>query len=327
MNIYAIILAAGKGQRMGSTLPKCAHKIIDKPMVEYVADALLANEIKDICTVVGYQKEVILEILEKKSSFATQIEQSGTANAVSSCAKFMSEKEGITLIAIGDMPFISKETYKELLDNHIKNKSDLTVLTTIHKDPTGYGRIIRDSKGQVMAIVEDRDCIKEQKNIKEINASVYVVDNQKLFTYLKKVKNDNLQGEYYLTDLVKLFYNDNLKVSTYIVDDYDEISGVNDQAQLMSLEKMFQKKIIDKHLINGIVIKDIENVKIGMDVIIEQDVAIMENSSIIGKSFISKGAFIGPNAIVEDSFIGENAKVFNTTVKNTKVEASKIVGV
>lgn len=318
MNIYAIILAAGKGVRMNSTLPKCAHKVIDKPMVEYVVDALKYQEIEEIYTVVGYQKEVIEEILKNKTKFAFQKEQLGTANAVKSCEEFLKDKDGVTIIAIGDMPFITKETYKELLDFHIKSKSDLTVLTTIHKDPSGYGRIVRNSKGQVMAIVEDKDCVGEQRNIKEINASVYVIDNKKLFIYLEKIQNVNKQNEYYLTDLVSLFYNDNLKVSTYIVNDYDEISGINNQEQLVELEAMLQKRILDKHIINGVDIVDINSVKIGHDVEIGANVTIMENVEILGKTVIGNNSSIGPNASVIDSVVLENSKIFDTKIINNK---------
>lgn len=318
MNLYAIILAAGKGQRMNSTMPKCAHKILGKPMVEYVVDAIKYQNVEDIYTVVGYQKEVIEELLKDKSKFAVQKEQLGTANAVKSCEEFLKDKMGVTLIAIGDMPFITKETYKELIDFHVKSKSDLTVLTTIHKDPSGYGRMVRNSKGQVMAIVEDKDCVGEQKNIKEINASVYAVDNQKLFIYLNNIQNTNNQKEYYLTDLVSLFYDDNLKVSTYIISDYDEISGINDQKQLVNLETMLQKRILDKHLVNGVDITDLNSVKIGADVIIEKDVTIMENVEILGKSVIGKNSSVGPNVSIVDSVIIEGSKVFDTKIINNK---------
>jgi bifunctional UDP-N-acetylglucosamine pyrophosphorylase/glucosamine-1-phosphate N-acetyltransferase len=204
MDIRAIVLAAGKGTRMNSDTPKCANYIIDKTMVEYVVDSLLGAKIKDIITVVGYRHEVIEQILRNKTKYALQEEQMGTAHAVMMAESYLKGKLGLTLIAIGDMPFVTKETYANLIAHHIQNDADLTVLTTEHPNPSGYGRIIREND-EVLEIVEDKDCTREQRAIQEINASIYAVDNILLFESLRDIKSNNKQKEYYLTDIVKIF--------------------------------------------------------------------------------------------------------------------------
>ena len=196
MDVSAIILAAGKGTRMKSDMPKCAELIIDKSMVEYVVDALEGIQVKDIVTVVGYKQEVIRNILKDRSLYAYQEIQLGTAHAVSVTKDLIGNKEGNTIIAIGDMPFITQFTYYNLLQKHINEQADLTVLTTIHPQPHGYGRIVRDQYGNILEIVEEKDATKEQSEINEINAAVYVVDNQKLFQHLEEIQSSNNQKEF-----------------------------------------------------------------------------------------------------------------------------------
>jgi bifunctional UDP-N-acetylglucosamine pyrophosphorylase/glucosamine-1-phosphate N-acetyltransferase len=160
MEMSAVILAAGKGTRMKSELPKCAHQIIDKPMVEYVVDSLKELKVQNIIAVVGYGKETIMNLLKDKVQYVIQEEQLGTAHAVKQARPLLEGKEGITIIAIGDMPFIKKETFYSLVLNHMQERADVTVLTVDHPQPYGYGRILRDDNGQVLRIIEERDCTK-----------------------------------------------------------------------------------------------------------------------------------------------------------------------
>jgi bifunctional UDP-N-acetylglucosamine pyrophosphorylase/glucosamine-1-phosphate N-acetyltransferase len=326
MNVSAVILAAGKGTRMNSDVPKCAHLIIDKPMIRYVYDSIAGAGIEDIITVVGYKKEVIKRILAGKCRFAVQEQQLGTAHAVLMAEEYLRDKEGITLIAIGDMPLISKDTYAGLITSHIQNKADLTVLTADHPDPYGYGRIIRGENGEITEIVEEKDCDTYQRRITEINASVYAVDNKKLFATLRLIKDNNQQKEYYLTDIVKHFRNQGYKVSDYQVPDYHQISGVNDQIQLTEMEEYLRQKIIRKHLINGVTIHSPHTVMIGLDVKIENGVIIFPGTIILKASSIGKGALIGPYAFVDNAIVNEGAKIYYSSVKNTTVASNEVIG-
>ena len=326
MKIFGIVLAAGKGTRMQSEEPKCAHYIIDKTMVEYVVDSLTGARIQDIITVVGYRKEVIENILAGRSRFAYQEKQLGTAHAVLSAEPYLKNEEGLTLIAIGDMPLISKDTYSSLIGAHTQSGADLTVLTTEHPNPYGYGRIIRDEEDEITEIVEEKDCDEIQKNIVEINSSIYVADNQKLFKYLHKIKTNNRQGEYYLTDIVKVFRENGLKVRAHKITNYQELSGVNDKVQLMKMENDLIEKINRRHLLNGVTIHSPQTVIIGVDVKCRPGSVIMPGSMILLNSIIEKNAIIGPNSEIKNSIIDEGAIVKFSRVKDSHVKVNSKLG-
>lgn len=326
MEVSAIVLAAGKGTRMKSDYPKCAHTIIDKPMVEYVIDALQETKIKNIVTIVGYGKEKIKSLLKDKVKFAVQEEQLGTAHAVMQARPHLEGIDGITIIAIGDMPFIRRETFYSLLINHMQDQADLTVLTVEHPQPYGYGRILRDDSGQVQAIVEERDCTKEQTQIREINSSVYAVDNKKLFQFIDQIENKNDQKEFYLTDLVTVFIKNGLRVSGYKTTNYQELSGINDKLQLAKMENEYQQRILEYHLLNGVTIHNVQTVVIGKDVKIASGVEIHPHTSILGKTVINPNAIIGPNSHIKDSIIGEGAEVLNSIVTDSVIKSNEKIG-
>lgn len=326
MEISAIVLAAGKGTRMRSELPKCAHMIIDKPMVEYVIDALKEVKIKNIVTVVGYGRDIIQKLLKDKCQFAIQDEQLGTAHAVKQARSILEGKEGITIIAIGDMPFIRKETFYSLIINHMQECAKLTVLTVEHPQPYGYGRIIRDDNGNVLKIVEEKDCTKDETAIREINSSVYAVDNELLFDALDEIANDNSQKEYYLTDLVKVFNKKGYKVNGYKTNDYNELSGINNKLQLSDMEIEYQKKIIERHLLNGVSIHNPPTVVIGKDVVINQGVTIMPNTYVTGKSVIGKNTILGPGSDIRNSIIGENVRITYSIIENSEIKNNEVIG-
>lgn len=236
--IRAIILAAGRGTRMNSNKAKAAHELLGLPIIIHVANSLNEAGIDSLITVVGYQKESIIEILKDRSKYAIQDEQLGTAHAVMMTEEHLKDELGLTLITVGDMPLVSSNTYANLINKHLAEAADLTVLSTIHPHPNGYGRIVRDEGGNILEIIEDKDCSPNQRTISEINASIYLVDNQKLFESINKIQTDNQQNEFYLTDIVKIFKEKGYIITTYIAKDHLEISGINDQKQLDNMESL-----------------------------------------------------------------------------------------
>lgn len=326
MELSAIILAAGKGTRMKSEHPKCAHNVIDKPMVEYVIDALNELKVKNIVAIVGYGKETIIKLLGDRVLYAIQKEQLGTAHAVMQARPLLEGKEGITIIAIGDMPFIKKETLYSLVLNHIQERSDLSVLTVDHPQPYGYGRINRGESGQLLSIIEERDCTKEQAAITEINSSVYAVRNEILFECLEKITNNNSQKEYYLTDIVDICRAQDYKVSAYKTMDYKELGGINNKVQLMEMEEEYQKQIIKRHLLNGVSIHNQETVVIGKDVILEPGVEIFANTVLTGNSYIEKFATIGSNSVIHSSRIKKNAYIISSHICHSTIEENMHIG-
>lgn len=240
MNYSAIILAAGKGTRMKSELPKCAVSLCGKPMINYIVDACNNAKVNDICVILGHKKEVLENILKDTVNYAYQLEQLGTAHAVSSAKSFYQNKEGLILIFPGDMPLIKSSTIEELINNHINNKNDLTVVTTIVDNPFSYGRIVRKN-GNVIKIVEEKEATDEEKKINEINAGLYCINAELLEDALNKVDNNNNKGEYYLTDIVEIL-GSSKKVDSFIVKDAIELTGINDVETLKMVEEEVSKR-------------------------------------------------------------------------------------
>lgn len=247
-DIHAIILAAGKGTRMNSELPKCAITFLNKPMVKYLTDDCLDLGIKDVVVVVGYKKEDVYTALKGENvKFATQTELNGTGSAVKSAKDSLSSLDGVTLIFPGDMPLVGKDYIKEVIDTHFKNNNKLTVVTTIYDDPKAYGRIYREN-GLIKKIVEFKDCNEEQKLIKEVNSGLFCVDTKVLFEALDKVQNNNNQHEYYLTDIVEIIGKTE-RVDSFIVHDKIRLIGFNTMDELKQTEEMIRKSgQIEKYL-------------------------------------------------------------------------------
>lgn len=222
MQRFVIILAAGKGTRMKSDLPKVLHEVGGKPMVEMVLETSQAAGAEKIVTVVGHGAERVEAVLAGRSEFALQAEQLGTGHAIQMAEPQLGDAEGMTLIGSGDAPLFTVNTFNKLFDFHEQSGNAVTVLTAIAPDPTGYGRIIRDENGNVIRIVEQKDATPEEAAVNEINTGVYVFDNQLLFSSLKQVTNDNAQGEYYLPDTLEILRNEGHTVGAFVMDDFDE---------------------------------------------------------------------------------------------------------
>lgn len=240
MNKYAIILAAGKGTRMKTDLPKCAYPFCGKAMVEHIVDNCFSCDVNEIVVVVGYKKEYIIDILKDTVNYAVQDQQLGTGHAAMCCEEILKDKEGICLVFPGDMPLVDKEIIDGLLEKHINNHNDLTVVTTVLDDPKSYGRIYREN-GLIKKIVEFKDATEEQKQIKEINSGLYCVDNKLMFEALKQIKNNNNSGEYYFTDIIEIL-GKNYKVDSFIIEDTYKLTGINDLETLRETEEIFLKQ-------------------------------------------------------------------------------------
>jgi len=318
-NRYAVILAAGIGSRMKSKLYKVLHRVCDKPMVQHVIDQLKPLNLNDTITVVGYGAESVKEQLQDQTNYVIQEKQLGTGHAVQMAASYLENKRGTTLVVCGDTPLLTSETLQQLMAHHEKEQAHVTVLTAILNDSSGYGRIVRNSQGEVEKIVEDKDASEEEKLIKEINTGVYCFDNELLFNALKRITNDNAQGEYYLPDVLTIAKEDNYKVMAYSTDNFEETLGVNDRVALAQAEKIMQKRINEVHMRNGVTIIDPENTYIGSDVQIAQDVIIEPGSKITGNTVINSFAHIGLNSEIDNSVIGEYSVIKQSVVVNSTV--------
>lgn len=240
--LKAVILAAGKGTRMKSDLPKVVHTIEGKCLVDYAIEAAIGAGAEDICLVVGYKYEVVREtILHQEVNFVLQEEQLGTGHAVR-CAKDFLGDEGQTMILFGDTPLITAETLKRLREYHTENKNTVTVLSAMVEDPTGYGRIIRDADGNFVKSVEHKDASEEERASHEINSGMYIFDTRELKEALEKIQPNNAQSEYYLPDTLTIIKDKGLKVDAFALSDPEDIMGVNDQEQLKSAAEIIRRR-------------------------------------------------------------------------------------
>lgn len=241
--IKAVILAAGKGTRMNSDLPKVVHKCMNQPMVHYVIKAAHDAGAHDVCVIVGYKAKEVKDAIYDVVEYAEQVEQLGTGHAVK-CARDFIGMDGDTIVLCGDTPLITGDTLSMLVDTHRKQANGVTVLSAILDDPTGYGRIIRESNNSFLKIVEHKDATEEEVKVNEVNSGMYIFNSEALYASLELLGNNNVAGEYYLTDTIALIKKIGLKVSAMPVsgDAVNEILGVNTVEQLREAEEIMSNR-------------------------------------------------------------------------------------
>ena len=325
--VATIIMAAGKGTRMKSNESKLVHKIYDKELVRRVAEAAYKIGSDEVIAVVGHLREQVKEVLGDKVKYAYQEELLGTGHAVMQAIPFLKGKKGKVLVLNGDVPIIRPETLEKLLEKSVTSKEYATLLTAIYENPTGYGRIIRDEGGSVEEIVEEKDAKSYQKKIKEINSGIYCFDIEELLKALELIKPNNAQGEYYLTDVIKIMNDKGLKTGAVIVEDNTEILGVNDRAQLELLTRVLRMRINSEHMRNGVTIEDAASTYIYDDVKIGRDTVIHPNTIIQNNVIIGENCELGPNAFIrEGCILKDRVKVGNCVeIKKTIIgEGTKV---
>lgn len=321
--VMTLIMAAGKGTRMNSNKSKLVHKIYDKELVKRVVELAKKIGSDEIVAVVGHLKEQVQEVLGDEVNYVFQNELLGTGHAVMQAKPFLKGKKGKVVILYGDVPIIRPETLKNLISKSIKNKEYATLLTAIYENPQGYGRIIRDEGGNIKEIVEEKDADPlQKKHIKEINSGIYCFDIEELLNSIEKIKPNNAQGEYYLTDVIKIMNDAGLKTGAVIVEDNTEILGVNDRAQLELLTRVLRMRINSYHMKKGVTIEDASSTYIFDDVKIGMDTVIHPNTTIKSGVIIGENCEIGPNAYIREGCkIGNNVKVGNCVeLKKVKIE-------
>lgn len=319
METYAIILAAGKGTRMKSTLPKVMHKVSGIPMLEHITRTAKNIGVKHTYIVIGHGSEYVRKHFENQEgiTFVEQKEQLGTAHAVKQATNVMAGIKGEVLILTGDTPLISEKTLNQLLE--ARGNSNGVVLTAIQEDPFGYGRIKRDEKGRVVSIVEEKDATETEKKINEVNTGIFSLNIETLKEALKEVNNKNSQREYYLTDIVEIVGRNGKHMKTAKTNNWDEVLGVNDRYQLAKVENLHQDLVKKQHMQNGVTIKGFESVYIETDVEIEPNVTIEGNVSLKGKTKIKEMAFIGRSTELIDVEVGVGTRIIHSYVQNSKI--------
>jgi len=308
--LAGIILAAGKGTRMKSELPKGLHLLCGLPLVEHVGRALRSVGVRRPILVIGYQGDLIrAQLGDEHYAYAYQLEQMGTGHAALMVREMLESHHGPVLIVPGDVPLVSEEILRSLVETHTASGSDATLASCRLQRPYGYGRVVRDDDGAITRIVEEKDASEEERSISEINSSVYCFDAEKLFEVLPKLGNRNAQGEYYLTDAIAAIREAGGSCESVIFDDPAVLLGVNDRWQLAEAGAVMRKRILKRHALNGVTIDDPDNVHIGPDVTIGPDTTILGMTMIEGATKIGSGCIIGPFSRVADSEIGDGCQV------------------
>lgn len=331
MEIKAVILAAGKGTRMKSeTTPKVLHQIMGKTLLGYVLDNV-KNFASEQFVIVGHHAQEVEDFVKTNYTNAKtvlQTPQLGTGHAVSMVCPNLENYDGLILILCGDTPLIKEETLKSFVDFHKSNNSDITVMSTIFDNPTNYGRIIRDTDNSLKCIVEEKDATPEQKAVKEVNAGIYCLNWGKVKSAFSQLKTNNAQGEYYLTDIISWGKEQVLKVNAFILDDSDEIYGINSRLNLATATKIMNRRNLERYMENGVTIVDPESTWISEDTEIGTDTIIYPATYIEGKNKIGKSCKIGPCAHLRGGVeVCDNVKVGNfVEVKKSKISSNTNVG-
>ena len=324
MQLKALILAAGKGTRMKSDLPKVIHLVNGVPMVQKILNELKKLNTEENILILGHKKEEILAKI-KDVSYVVQEEQLGTGHAIMQAKEVLKDYEGDVMILCGDTPLLKSETLEKMYNYHRENGCTTTVLTAIYDNPFGYGRIVKEN-GNVVGIVEEKEANDEIKKIKEVNAGVYCCNSKELFKALDRIDNNNEKGEYYLTDIIGIQVKDGKKVSSFVLEDSVEILGVNSKVELAQASKVLRERKNKELMEEGVILIDPattyieETVKIGKDTVIYPGV-VLQGNTVIGENC----EIIGNTRII-DSTLKNNIRIESSVIEESILEDKVTMG-
>ena len=322
--VAVAILAAGRGTRMKSDLPKVLHKLAGRSLVERVLDSCSLLNLEKQIVIIGYQGERVKQALSHRPEvdFVEQRKQLGTGHAVQQLMSSLEGYEGDLLVLNGDAPLLRPETLLNLVKTHQDKQNAATLLTANLPNPQGYGRVFCNGDNLVSHIIEDRDCNVAQKQNRRVNAGIYCFNWQKLAESLPKLSTDNDQQEYYLTEIVD--YLD--PVMAYDAEDYRETSGINDRLQLSVAYDVLQTRIKEDWMKAGVTMVDPSSITIDETVRLEPDVIIEPQTHLRGNTTIATGSRIGPGSSIENSIIGNSVTVLYSVVSDSEVAANTRIG-
>jgi len=310
-DLLVCVLAAGKGKRMRSTLPKVLHPVLGKAMLLHVLHTVEELQPRGMVVVTGDGSDKVREHVGQPANleWVIQDKQLGTGHAVRQCESVCQDAANI-MIVCGDTPLLRVETLHHLAKAHQTSGAEVTFLSAHMENPFGYGRVIRNAGGDIVAIAEERDATDEQKAIREVTSGIYCVKQQVLFKLLEKVGNTNAQGEYYLPDIVPLALEAGMKVNAVAMADAREIQGVNDRVQLALAESILQRRIVEGWQMNGVTIEQPDTVRIEASVKIGTDTVIRAGTQLLGSTHVGDGCVVGPYAVLENAWIDDDCSVY-----------------
>lgn len=334
--VSAVILAAGQGTRMRSALPKPAHRLCGRPMVSYGIDALSGVGAHKVVVVIGHGGERVRQaVLDHRAgdvdvAFTVQRTQRGTGDAAqvgleAFTSEELDDEDALLIVMPGDQPLVRPATIESLVEAHVASGAAATILTALMDDPTGYGRVIRDTTGRVRHIVEHRDASDDELAVREINTSVYCFNRSLVGPALRRVTPDNAQGEFYLTDVIGVLREAGYGVAAH-VGDADEMLGINDRAQLAAAEAVLRRRINNDWLRRGVTIVDPDATYIDGTVELGEDVTVFPGALVQGRSTVGSGTSIGAGSHLVDTTVGARSRVESTRAHGATIGDDAHVG-
>lgn len=322
----AVILAAGKGKRMHSSRPKVLHELAGKPLVQYVAEAALAAGLAPVVVVIGHGGEEVQGALGEGFLYAWQKEQLGTGHAVMQAMEVLPPEVEQVVVLAGDVPLLTATTVQGLVEEFTKAQAKGAVLTACLADPSGYGRVVRQGDRLVARIVEHGDASPEELAIQEVNSGIYCFERAALAECLQALRPDNVQGEYYLTDVVQLMGRRDWPVVAYRVEDPQEIMGINNRVQLAEAESIMRRRLNTKLMLAGVTMIDPSTTYIDAGVEIGQDTVIHPFTILRGKTRIGRGCTVGPQVNLRDTTLGDEVEIRYTVAEEAKIGDQAKIG-
>ena len=321
MPVTAIVLAAGEGTRMKSRHPKVMHKLLDRPLVWWAVESARRAGIERIVVVVGNGAGEVRSYFEGDSDveFVEQTERLGTGHAVRVVRDALGGFSGPVVVTYGDSPLVRPETISRLVEAGTSAHNACTVLTMTPPDPTGYGRILQEG-GQVTGIVEEKDCTPEQRLVRECNSGMYCFCGRRLSENIDRVGNDNVKGEYYLTDMVGIYHAMGEPVAALHCDDYTELLGVNDRVQLAEATKLMQRRINEGLMASGVTMLDPDQVWVGAEATVGRDTVLLPQTFIWGRTTVGRDCTVGPNSRLENATVGDGCTVDETIIVDSAID-------
>ncbi len=319
MKTGTVILAAGFGKRMHSAIPKVIHPLLGKPLLAYAIESAKAVSDEKPVVIVGFEKEKVMGVVKEDVAFVSQNEQLGTAHAVMMAEPQLRGKVDLVVVTSADMPLISEETLEKLVAVQKASQGIMTLVSIKGDESRGFGRVLRDDRGNAKAIIEEKVATPEQLEIKEYNAGIYCIKADWLWNALKKVKKSPV-GEYYLTDLLALAVSEQHTVTVLTLEDAEEAIGINNRIHFAEVEKVIRRRINEEFMLAGVTMIDPERVYIEPSVTIGPDTVLFPETYLRGSTKIGKNCEIGPGTMMTDSTVGDDCRILKSVLEGAELE-------
>jgi bifunctional UDP-N-acetylglucosamine pyrophosphorylase/glucosamine-1-phosphate N-acetyltransferase len=326
VKLAVIVLAAGQGTRMKSNLAKVLHPLVGRPLVIHAVETAQALTDTPPVLVVGYGAEAVREKVGERATFVTQAERLGTGHAVLQAQEKLQGQSDLVLVNYADMPLLTAETLNRLVEQQQANSGPITILTLIEENPRGFGRVIRESSGAVIQIVEEAVATPEQLAVRELNAGVYCFDANWLWTHVDRIPLSLPKQEYYLTDLIEMAVSEGSRVEAMVATDTEEVLGINSRVHLAEAESVLRRRINEGWMLAGVTIVDPTTTYIEPGVTLGKDTVIWPNTHLRGETTIGEGCDIGPGTIIVDCQIGDHCRVLASVLEQAVMENDSDIG-